>query len=66
MTNKSQINFVRETLLKKKRIDRNFCIREKFITRLSSIVHRLRGEGMEIEGYKVENKYGTNYEYKLV
>jgi len=65
-TNKTQINWVRNCLIKKGKVSRNQCIREQYITRLSSIIYRLRSEGMNIEGKRVEEKGGVNYYYYLV
>lgn len=66
MTNKTQINWVRYVLNRKGKIYRNKAIREQYVTRLSSIIYRLRAEGMNIDGKSVEEKGGVNYYYYLV
>ena len=66
MTSQTQINWVRSVLERKGKITRNKCIREQYITRLSSIIHRLRDEGMNIVGSKFKTRNGEDYQYELV
>lgn len=65
MLNSSQINYVRACLLDNKQISRNHCL-SKYISRLGSIIHRLRNEGFEISGDYEEKGRGRDYVYRLI
>ena len=63
----TQINIVRKHLKKGKSITSLQAFKmANPITRLSSIIHRLRGEGMKIKTIKMKGKNGSTYaKYKL-
>jgi hypothetical protein len=63
MLNQTQQEFVKQHLIKYGEISRNFCIREKYITRLGAITCNLTKEGMTIKGKNKKTPYGTDYVY---
>lgn len=58
MTQEERIKMV---LRAEGRVDRNWALKN-YISRLGAIIHRLKGEGWEIEG----KWSGGNYEYVLI
>lgn len=63
---KKQQDFIYKLLIKQGKISRNFAL-SRYISRLSSIIHRLRHEkGLSIGGTYVPNKNGRDYVYFLI
>jgi len=60
----SQLNWVAEQLRRKGYIRRNHCLAHR-ITRLASIIDRLKGRGWNIEARNHKTSYGKDYEYYL-
>ena len=65
MLNNSQIAYVRAHLIDNGQIGRNHCL-SKYISRLGSIIHRLRNRGMNIVGGYEEVGNGRDYVYRLI
>jgi hypothetical protein len=63
VTNKTQKEFVRDHLIKYGEISRNFCIRDRYITRLGAIICLLNKEGMVISGKDKKTVWGSDYVY---
>jgi hypothetical protein len=63
MTNSTQKEFVRDYLIKHGEISRNYCIRDKYITRLGAIICLLNKEGMTITGKDKKTVWGSDYVY---
>jgi hypothetical protein len=59
----TQKEFVKQHLIKYGEISRNFCIREKYITRLGALVCDLTKEGMVIKGKDKKTIWGKDYIY---
>lgn len=60
----SQIDIVKRELQEKGYITRNWCLKN-YISRLGAIVHRLKEDGMLIEGRYEKYEYGKDFVYYL-
>lgn len=65
MTSESQLQWVKQQLEDKGFITRNECLKN-YISRLSSIIHRLKKRGYEIVGEEEKVLFGTDYKYRLI
>lgn len=65
MLNSSQINYVQAHLLQHKEISRNHCL-SLYISRLGSIIHRLKKSGMDISGDYKKVGNGKDFVYRLL
>ena len=60
----TQIELVKEQLLKHGYITRNYCL-NNYITRLASRVNELNAEGYNIKGKSIKTVFGKDYEYRM-
>ena len=60
----TQLEIVRQRLLETGEVSRNWCLREKFITRLGSRIYDLRKEGFEFEAKN--RKVGNRNDYVYI
>lgn len=63
----TQKEWVRHRLVKYGYITRNECLRE-YISRLSSIIHQLKADGMKIKGESFESftRWGECKDYRYI
>jgi hypothetical protein len=61
----TQLQFVREHLLRHGYITRNFCL-QNYISRLGSRICDLKSEGLCITGENFKTENGTDYIYRLI
>lgn len=62
---KTQYEIVKTQLFKKGFVSRNWCL-QRYISRLSGLIHTLRAEGIKISAEYKKTKFGRDYIYKLV
>lgn len=60
----TQMKIIKTKLLKEGFVSRNWALSE-YISRLSSIIHRLRNEGMHIISEYKKTKHGSDCIYRL-
>lgn len=65
MTNKTQLQWVRDRLLYDGEVSRNAAL-EMFITRLGARINDLKNNGWVIDGKWVKYEKGKDYRYYLV